>query len=69
MKKIKIYTQKVFREDWEYEIEVEDDFDINSKSQTYYFNLIDSEDIEGKLNDRWQEFDDGISVYVKEIKP
>lgn len=69
MKKIKLYTQRIFREDWEYEIEVEDDFDINSKSQTYYFNLIDSEDIKGKLNDRWQEFDEGISVYVKEVKP
>ena len=48
MKKIRVITCQVIHQEWEYEVEVPDDFENNPYPSKYIFDKIYNEGIEGQ---------------------
>ena len=71
MKKIRVITCQVIHQEWEYEVEVYDDFDLTSSDSPtkarYLLNKIFDEGIEGRWHFGKDEVVDEIVVEYNEI--
>ena len=71
MKKIRVITCQIAEQEWEYEVEVEDNFDLTSSDSPtqarYVLDKIFDEGIEGRWCFDKDEVRDEIVVEYKEI--
>ena len=67
MKKIRVITCQIIHQEWEYEVEVEDNFDLTSSDSPtqarYLLNKISDDGIEGHCLDNDQVMDEIVVEY------
>ena len=67
MKKIRVITCQIIHQEWEYEVEVEDNFDLTScdspTQARYVLNKISDENIEGHCLDNDEVMDEIVVEY------
>ena len=67
MKKILVYTRQIIHQEWEYEVEVEDNFDLTSRCSPtqarYVLNKISNDNIEGHCLDNDEVVDEIVVEY------
>lgn len=67
MKKIRVITCQIIHQEWEYEVEVFDDFDLTSSDSPtkarYILNKLSDDNIEGHCLDNDQIMDEIVVEY------
>lgn len=67
MKKIRVITCQIIHQEWEYEVEVEDNFDLTSSDSPtqarYILSKLSDENIEGHCLDNDQIMDEIVVEY------